>query len=161
MNWSRLVEIPCWTPLDQTGLATLHIKDTLYQVEAHCYLIAVPHDERYQTVDDKQFVTLLIWAQSRGAALRAALMEIESDAIFAGVTPPPEMLLPNAPNTYGETITALKSGKYGTYSEHASYRIARDGAFIHRAVCTRKFEFYFRGLQEEKNECPYAILRRL
>jgi len=161
MNWARTIEIPRWTPVRQLGIKVSKIRDILFRVESDCYLIAVQHNEKLEMFPDLHFVTSVLWAESEGAALRAALREIENDRIVVGATPPPEMLLVSDRMTYGQIIDVLKSRKHGEYIEHASYRIARDGAFIHRIVDTHLFEFYFRALTEDKNERPYAILRRL
>ena len=138
-----------------------HVRNTLYQVEESCYLIAVSHDEQLQVFDDTKFVTCLLWAEGEGAALRSTLQEIENDRIIPAKKPPREMLLPNGSATYGAIIGTLKSNQRRQVMEVASYRIARDGAFIHRAIHAPKLDFYFRGLTEESSERPYAILRYL
>ena len=40
---------------------------------------------------------------------------------------------------------------------YASYRIATDGAFIHKVIEGNGFKFYFRDKEERPDEKPYAI----
>ena len=71
------------------------------------------------------------------------------------------MLLPDAANRYGDILTVLRSGRYGTCMEQVNYRIAKDGAMIHRTLDALDLQFYFRSLAPDIYERPYAILRRL
>jgi len=62
-------------------------------------------------------------------------MQIEADQI-GNERPPTELLPPGHPATYGEVVRELKKGHLGEYEETASYRIASDGAFVHRHITT-------------------------
>ena len=88
MNWSRLIKIPCWTPVLELGFDVRLVRETLYQIEENCYLIAVPHNERLELSAETNFATCLLWAEGNGAALRAALKEIENDHVVTRATPP-------------------------------------------------------------------------
>lgn len=88
-------------------------------------------------------------------------MEIEADRVVHGLDIPSEMLLPGRPIDFGSILAEFRTGKRGKFMEHADYRIAKDGAFIHRALDGRVLVFYFRGSKPEGSERPYVILRRL
>ncbi len=160
MQWSQLINIPRWTQVSELGFGVYPVRDTLFQVRVNCYLIAVPHNQQLQTFAGANFVTGLLWAESEGAALRAALKEIEVDHRIVGVAPPRELLLAEHCLTYGEVINFLKSTNEESYTEVAAYRVG-DGAFVHREIHAPKLHFYFRHLNEERDENPYAILRQL
>ena len=117
--------------------------------------------ERTQRTGETRFITLLLRAETEGAALRAALMELESDEAASCAKPPGELLLPCGALAYGDIRAALRSGKHGLFSEAANYRIARDGAFIHRVVRTPKPRILLSSVTEQFGETPYAIHRRL
>jgi hypothetical protein len=63
--------------------------------------------------------------------------------------------------TYGEIVHELKKGHLGEYEETASYRIASDGAFVHRHITTAAFTFHFRKREHDDSEPCYAIEYRL
>src|SRR5262245_1454062 len=111
MNWSALIRIRRWTPLEQTDLEVVQIRDVLFRLDYNCYAIVVEHDASYQS-DSRRIISLL-WAESEGAARRAMLMEIETDEIRQGERIPREMLLPGAHTTYGSIISGFKAGKHG------------------------------------------------
>lgn len=159
-EWSRLTRIPCWTPLARIGCESHQLKDALFRIGPNCYVTAGEYDADLSPSPSRR-VGSLLWAESDGAALRAVNMEIEADALCPGGKIPSEMLLPGRPRTYGEILSAFRTGRHGSFMEHADYRIARDGAFIHRALDGPDFVFYFRSLVEKPSEIPYAIMRRL
>lgn len=161
MNWRKLIKIRCWTPLDLIGFDAAQVRDTLYRLEPRAFLIAVPHNKSLEAVGNTKFVTSAMWAESEGAALRAALMDIRSDEIVGGLNIPPEMLLPGSPKTYGDIIDVLKFNSPGSYMEYANYSIAQGRAFTHRVIDAKNLKFFFRGRANDVDEAPYAVLRRL
>ncbi|WP_146093825.1 hypothetical protein [Xanthomonas arboricola] len=63
-------------------------------------------------------------------------------------------------STYRDIINfARENGK--VVQETAAYRIAIDGAFIHRMIETEKWIFYFRSMENCDEELPYAFLGKM
>jgi hypothetical protein len=75
--------------------------------------------------------------------------------------PPDTMLLAPGCLTYGEILAELKTDKHGGCTEYADYRIANDGAFVHRAIDGKQFKVFFRSSEDDDSETPYAIQYRL
>jgi hypothetical protein len=103
---------------------------------------------------------MIMWAPNDGAAKRAHLMRIEEDVNQIPAEAPSELLPVVSGKTYGEIVQELK-GRNERFLEHASYRIASDGAFVHRAISTERIEILFRSVEDEDSELPYAITYRL
>ncbi len=160
MNWSKLLTVRCWTPIETLEIKSVLVAGNLFRVSDNCYLTAVGHNAQLKT-SRSPLVTIAIWAESEGAARRACLGEIEADVARTGLSIPEQILLPGKPATYGEIVATLYNARNGTFIESAVYRIASDGAFIHRVLHVGRREFCFRSLKEHKDEIPYAILRRL
>lgn len=160
MIWSSLTKLPCWSSIHALNEKPIQVKDELFRLGRNCYFIAVSHDASLGASHVRR-ITMALWAESEGAALRATLMDIEADVVATGVAIPRQMLLPGAPITYGTIVDALVSASRNSWAESAAYRIARDGAFVHRVIHAHPFEFYFRCSQKSRLEVPYAILRRL
>jgi hypothetical protein len=158
--WRNLIRLRRWTSIHEIGYGSQQVRDFLFRIQRNCYVTAVDHDARFNP-SHSRLITSLLWAESEGAALRAALMDIEADEPTSGVEIPTEMLFHQELTSYGSIKEALKTRIDGTLLEHADYRIAIDGAFVHRVLSSRTFEFYFRSVAEKPNEIPYAIKRRL
>ncbi|MYM27438.1 hypothetical protein GTP58_03790 [Duganella sp. CY15W] len=147
------------------------LKEDLGQPLFQLYPDATIIDDDLAEVVDNLFVTLsqheaenseyprmdaLLWAVSRGAAMRSFNLKISEDDGQLGI--PPDCVLPANSKRYSEIIGNLKlSGTY--YSETASYRIMKDGAFVHKTIQTRGVIYYFRSQTVSNNEVPYAILQ--
>jgi hypothetical protein len=160
IDWSKLASVRAWTPLQDIRVRSVQVKDTLFRLGQSCYVAALKHNIDFGASNCRR-ITSLLWAESEGAALRALFMEIEADEAIPGLQIPQEMLLTGGPATYGGILAAVRTGRHGRFLQHADYRIAKDGAFIHRTISGQTFSFHFRGLAEEESERPYAIQRRL
>ena len=159
-QWDTWQQFINWTPLRNFPRMGTPLGDDLYKIEANVYLSTVPFTRDLVRSRRGPFITMLLWAASDGAVLRAARMNIEADDLLSA-TPPPEMLLPETKNpNYSELLTAAKSGLHGKHMEHASYRIASDGRFIHKTISVGRFEFHFRNRNIRKREMPYCIAFR-
>lgn len=92
-----------------------------------------------------------------GGPLRAALMHVEDDEGTVGL--PPNELLPEGSDngSYGVFLRMLKSTTR-ILQETAVYRIASDGAFVHRQIETEEQIFFFRSPASDLDETPYASL---
>ena len=160
LNWNRLKELRCWTPLVQVSPSAERLGDGLFRLDPTQYVIAVPYNEQFERTDRAPFVTILLWAETDGAAKRAKLMDIEADE-KSHVTPPAELLLPGQSVAYGDIVKELRRGQHGTYQETASYRIAKDGAFVDRNIATPILSFHFRKREDDPTDRCYAIQYRL
>jgi len=159
-DWADLKSLPKWTNLSGVATSALTIGGDLFKIGRGKYLICVPYNRDLEEQRGDRFVTSLVWAATDGAAKRAVLMQIEADQI-SSERPPAELLLPGQPVRYGEIIRALQNGNFGEYEEAASYRIASDGAFVHRHITTTSFSFRFRKAEHDDSEPCYAIEYRL
>lgn len=97
----------------------------------------------------------ILWAASRGAAMRVWHSKIEADDLQLAI--PPHYVLPKDARSYGELTRHLKENEI-SFLESASYRLMVDGAFIHKTISTRGATYYFRALGESADEVPYAVL---
>ena len=162
MEWKKLKELPAWMPLSGLPQQPHHLEDVLFRLAPTQYLVCPPYNERFERVPGTAgFLGSLLWAPNDGAARRAALMDIEADSpdTRPQVEPAPdlELLLAGAPTAYGTILAEAKTGRYGRYLESASYRVAKDGAFVHRSISVVPFTFYFRNRADDAGDPCYAI----
>ena len=160
LAWADLKFLRRWTPLSQVTTDAVSLGDDLFKVGRGKFLICVPYNRDLEEQGGNRFVTTLVWAGTDGAARRAVLMQIEADQ-SSKERPPADLLPPGQPVTYGEIVWELKKGHLGEYEETASYRIASDGAFVHRHITTAAFSFHFRKREPDDSEPCYAIEYRL
>jgi hypothetical protein len=160
VNWNGLKELRCWTPLAEVSQSAERLGDLLFCIGPAQYVIAVPHNEQFDRTEKAPFVTILLWAETDGAARRAKLMDVEADE-KGHVAPPAELLLPGQSVAYGDIVKELRRGQHGTYQETASYRIAKDGAFVDRNIATPVLTFHFRKREDDPTDPCYAIQYRL
>jgi hypothetical protein len=155
MSWKYLKALRCWTPLSEMTDSATPLGNGLYGIGQGQYLIAVPHNERMERDEKGPFVTGLLWAETDGAAKRAKQMEVEADDSRHTSSPPADLLPGNA-RSYGEIIAALKR-QGQSFQEYAEYRVATDGAFVHRTVETGLYSFFFRKVEHDDLDPCYAI----
>lgn len=162
MEWKKLKEIPAWVPISALPEQPVHLHDVLFRLAPTQYLICPPYNEHFERVPGiGGFLGSLLWAPNDGAARRAALMDIEADSAEKRpkVEPPPplDLLLPGGPTAYGAILAEVKAERYGRHLESASYRVAKDGAFVHRSISAGAFTFFFRNRKDDDNDPCYAI----
>ena len=91
-------------------------------------------------------------------------MEVEADKPeFRPVRehPPLELLPSSGGDTYGSIIGELRSEEHRNFLESATFRVAKDGAFVHRNISAPPYTFFFRSRKEDDNDSCYAIEYRL
>jgi hypothetical protein len=162
MEWKALKEIPAWVPITELPEQPVRVDDVLYYLAPTQYLICPPHNEQLATIPGVAgFLGSLLWAPNDGAARRAALMDVEADAVEkrprVEPPPPPELLLSPDATAYGVILARAKSGRHGRHLESASYRIGRDGAFVHRSISVGPTTFFFRSRKDDDSDPCYAI----
>lgn len=160
LDWSSLKALRAWTPLSEVSTSAIHLGGVLYKLAPRAYVTCVPYNQQLEEIEGGLFVTMILWAETDGAARRSQLMEVEADQ-NADVHPPAEMLLRGQPVTYGAIIRELKRGNYGEFREWADYRVATDGAFVQRVINIPPLSFCFRKIEEDDSERCYAIQYRL
>lgn len=161
MDWPELKKIPKWSPLSELAPDCRPIARNLFEIDAGQYCLVTPYaDHSLEVRPGGPFVSALLWSSCAGSALRAVAGEIEKDEPSA-LAPPAELLPAREAIGYRSILRALQNEGYKGISETASYRIATDGAFIHRAIDSEIATYYFRGLEENNDEPPYAILWKL
>lgn len=154
-DWGFLSRMKSGTSIEALGGAELIAGDA-YKISNSKYCLAdVPHG----TVGAAQLYSLF-WASSDGAFRRAYFREIEKDDFFIG--DPPIQLLPLAGSkTYDKILSGLKNNGARGIVEYASYRLATDGIFVHRAIECEFACYYFRSSSSALLELPYAILWKM
>jgi len=118
-------------------------------------VFAILADAEDGSVEALTRIHAILWAASRGAAMRVWYSKIEADELQLSI--PPHYVLPNGARNYGELTRSLKENEI-SFLESASYRIMVDGAFIHKTISARGVTYYFRALTENADEVPYAVL---
>jgi hypothetical protein len=162
MEWEQLKKVPAWTPINELPEAPQHLADILFRLGTSQYLICPPYNEHFERLPGiAGFLGSILWAPHDGAARRAALMDIEGDEATTRpaveTPPPPALLLPDRATTYGAILNQLKKARHGRLLESASYRVAKDGAFVHRSISAVPFTFFFRNRKDDDNDPCYAI----
>lgn len=153
------MRVPCWVPLRHVVSCAEPVGRNLFRIAPCQYLVALPSNERFEVTPDAPLVTALLWAPTDGAARRVLLFEVEADEL-ADAEPPPELLPAGHSRTYGRILDHVRGTGEGMVIESATYRIARDGAFVQRNILTRQVEFHFRKRHGAHDRC-YAITYRL
>ncbi len=156
MEWKDLVKIKEWSPANNLNIEYKKIKKGLHKISENQYLLLSPYNENFKEAPGGPFVNALLWSCSEGAVRRAYLMEIEQDD--GTIIKPPDEIMPEPGRyTYKEILVGLKRLGCKGILEHASYRIAKDGAFIHRSIESEIALYSFRNMDFDDSEEPYAI----
>ncbi|WP_137936091.1 hypothetical protein [Chitinivorax sp. B] len=160
----QLLDIEKWTSLKLlSGKLNIceQIGERLYFVGSSTYLIVSNYKGKSLATDPgAPFIVGVMWAADNGAALRATNFDIESDQGASGVVPK-EFFPFGVDATYGQVKKVLKSVLSEEYLETAIYRIAKDGAFVHRSIESKSFAFFFREREARDDELPYAVIYKL
>lgn len=157
ITWDHILGLRIWTPLSATGIPTEDLSENVKKIGVQKYLFVVGSDLAGRE-ERAPYVTLAIWAETDGAALRAADGQLEADTRSAPDTPPPSILLPaGALHDYGSILSGLLL-RGDDVLETAEYRIATDGAFLHRVVRAGREAFYFRSNETLPSEKPFESL---
>ena len=151
--------IRCWTPLASVPGTCEALGAGLFRVGPAQYLVALPSEEHTRAGRAGPLVRIALWAPSDGAARRAFEMAVEADD-SAQAAPPRALLLAGEPTTFGAVLEAARRVNDTPLVEWADYRIATDGAFVHRTVCAHPLYFHFRQRAGHHDPC-YAIEYRL
>lgn len=160
----KILSLVKWTPLRNVVGAvdpSAFIDRCLYKLGDGLYL-NVTSIKPGAPKDDPSapYVVGVYCAPDDGAAKRAIVLMIEEDH-GAVLNAPSAFLPPGASARYGSIRIALKKMAPKVFLETAGYRIAKDGAFVHRMIETERFAFFFRQPKYDDHEPPYAILRKL
>lgn len=158
-SWADLLALPVWSRLDDLRISTTKLSDSLRKIEDCKYLLVVDTDVNGNS-SGGPFVTMAVWGESDSAALRAVDGALEADVEHCGAVIPPEELLPVGPHEYQAIITALKK-RGEPVLESGEYRIASDGAFLHKIVRASFVAYYFRSAARIWRESPFAITHRI
>jgi hypothetical protein len=157
MKWPEILQLSGFQSIAALAPDATSIAPSIVLLTSDTYAFIVPYNERLERdAPGAPFATMAVWAESPGAARRALHNEIEADAPTLGKSPPAELLPRGSHGAYGEIVAAAKrAGKSAL--EFAEYRIATDGAFVHRVVQCDRVSYYFRSHKDDATECPYAI----
>lgn len=148
-----------WAPLRQAYPAAILIRDHLFKIGQDAYVIVSERDfELRPNHPEAPFIIAVLWAESEGAAVRAALRDLNADAAVPESLPPHLLLPDGTAKTYSELRKLGRKGTYGRFFEHADYRIDAEGAgqFANKIIQIGKSSYYFRSL-EDISERTFAI----
>jgi hypothetical protein len=154
LNWAELMGFTDWKPLAQLPWPTTMLSDGLRQISSNAFVFVVPYNRMLESDGDGPYITLLWWAQSPGAARRAADGILEADDGVDGELPPGELLIEGA-RSYGDLLTAVKRTCPSGSIESASYDT--QGRFLHAQIWAANFKFYFRDQRTPADGLPFAI----
>lgn len=164
MDIDNILKLCKWIPLSEVvGVPKPDhfLGKSLYLLEHGIYLYVTPFIGGTLEKDPAgPFLTGVVWATDDGAAERAIYRDIEADS-GSTVSIPKDFLPQDSGSTYADILKSIKRQNPKVCQEKASYRIATDGAFVHRIIETEEFSFFFRSLRYEDNEEPYAVIRNL
>ncbi len=162
---SKIIDLARWTPLPVVVdpiVAANFVGDALYAIGENVYLsVSRFSNAKFERGENGPYITGIVWAVTEGAVRRATLLQTESDKSPDDAVAPNEFLPEQGNCSYMQILSALKSSKRKVCQETTVYRIALDGAFVHRLIETEDFKFYFRGQADDPSEFPYAVLRKL
>src|SRR3569623_178638 len=158
MDWNILKGIREGTPIGATGFAVKVLQEGLVQIDETTYLFTTPYKGKtFKVEPNGPFVSSLLWACDKGAALRAYSLAIEEDSMRNPTAIPADLLPEGSDSTYGAILKALKRGNPKVCMETACFRVTTDGAFVHRMIDTERYVYYFRNFKHYESELPYAI----
>lgn len=165
-EWDALKGLAAWTPLNAVHQSAEHLGGTLFRISPTQFLICPPYNERFErSPGTVGFVAAVLWAPYEGAARRALLLDVEADRPehrpLAEEPPPPGLLPPGAAGTYGGILSGLRGAGRERVLESATYRVASDGAFVHRTISAAPSTFFFRNRKDAADDRCYAIEYRL
>src|SRR5262249_51152726 len=147
-----------WTPLSTLRFNKSRIDERLYLLDECAYVFTVPYDRDLTPGRGEEFVTIVLWASTDGAAKRVMNFNIEADADQTPSIPPSEMIpVPDA-RSYAEILAGLNSGDYGKYTETSSFRIASDGKRIYNAIEIKCWTVCFRAIEKDGSTSPFAVM---
>lgn len=158
-RWEEMLRLRVWTPLLATALTAKYLSANVRKVGDQRYLFVVDSDA---TGDDKAspYITMVMWAETDGAALRAADGTLEADVELPLAIPAPILLPQGSSPEYGSILDGLRR-RGENVLESAEYRIASDGAFLHKAIQGDRGSYLFRRTDIVASEKPFAITLRL
>jgi hypothetical protein len=154
-EWTMLRQTPAWTSLRDFKEEASLIGRGLYRIGAKAYALAVPITRDLLEGDPRApFLTRIYWAPSDGAAERAALNRVDLDDGASG-SPPQSLCASTGCPTYRSLLEFGRLEAKGGPTERATY--ASDGRFVHKVIDLGDRHFYFRKLDVDDAEVPYAI----
>ncbi len=162
---SDLVEwlgVEKWAPItDVIGYSEGEIVSKyLYKFNERVYLLLSDFSgPNFRDGNGAKYVTAVGFCGGEGAARRAFNGEIEADD---GTTLRIEDIIIGLKDAkYLSILEFARNNQSRIVQETASYRIARDGAFIHRKIETEKWIFYFRQPDNNFDEIAYAFMNKM
>ena len=164
MKIENLISLEKWSKLaDVVGQVELRafLGKSLYRLHSGIYLqVSSFRNKEFTQSSDAPFVTGIFFAPDDGAVRRATALAIEEDT-GAPLVLQPKLFPGETAFEYGSILEELLRMRPKTLQETASYRIAKDGKFVHRTIETECYTFYFRGAEHNDREPPYTVVQKL
>jgi len=148
-----------WTPLKKiVGQVEDNKFSTkfYYEIFSNIYMQVSPFKGGdYQNTADSPYAVAALICPDKSSAERIIQFDIENDV---GSTLDFNEFFLKVPNSYSEILSFVKQENASFINESASYRIAKDGAFLFKSIETEKYKFYFRNPVDSDFEKPFAFL---
>jgi hypothetical protein len=157
MKWSQVLELSGWLSLKALANSPEAMGDDIVKLHDDMYALTLPYNEHLEISDPANpHAGAVLWAPTDGAARRALAMDVESDHPVSSMSPPDDLAAHLLGSSYGEIkANAMRTGTQ--MNERASYRIARDGRFVYKAVEAGNVTYFFRKRRGDLKEKPFAI----
>ncbi len=159
-DWKDLLRIRVWTPLAAVSIETTKLSENVRKIEDGKYLVVVESDLA-GNANGGPYVTMVAWAGTDGAVLRAIDGALEADVEQRANVKPPDELIPAAEASEYVSISASLKKRGESVLESGEYRIASDGIFLHKVVRSTNATYYFRSPEMIDGEIPFAITHRI
>jgi hypothetical protein len=159
-NWAAELATKPWTPLRQAHPNAVLIRGHLFRIGQDAYVLVSERDSELRVNQPgAPFVIALLWAESEGAAVRAALRDVTADACVSDNVPPSLLLPEGTARTYSELRKLGRKGTFGRVLEHADYWVdgAGEGHFANKIIQVGKISYYFRSPEDIAEEFTFAI----
>lgn len=160
INWATALATKPWTSLRQENPNAVLIKSALFRVGKEAYALVSERDSELRANQPgAPFVIALLWAESEGAAVRAALRDVNEDVCVSDKAPPSLLLPDGSAKTYSELRELGQRGAFGRFLEHADYWVdgGGEGRFANKIIQIGKISYYFRSPQNVPEELTFAI----
>jgi hypothetical protein len=154
VSWSEIVAHTTWVARRQLTWPANEVADGLLQLADDTFAITVPYDAHLKRSEDAPSITMFLLAPGAAAAKRAVHLAVEADVEAVALERVPDAVWSGA-RSYAAICKALSATGIA-FREFASYRIATDGAFVHRVIEADDRQFFFRS-PDGNEDSAYAI----
>lgn len=151
VDWNLLKTVKLWSPHSELGHQKTELRDGLYRIGENAYAVLGPWAENWQPSEDLRVLSLW-WAADDHAASMAVASCASGIARPPNVQPPVELVI-GGDARYQALQKSIRRFGGGMESEQGTL----DGPSIFRLLSCTQFTYYFRDVQADPTELPFAI----